>query len=108
MSRKEKRERGAEALHPPAHQHEGGQRLQPGDLRWGRPGVFHDPAHQPVGAVRFQRRGQGVCPDECAERRGGDRDAVLKQQGELRGEQKFFAEAGGGGEEPGGPQAPGT
>lgn len=52
--------------------------------------------------------GQGVCADECAERRGGDRDAVLKQQGELRGEQKFFAEAGRGGEEPGGPQAPGT
>ncbi len=23
-------------------------------LRWGRPGVFHDTAHQPVGAVRFQ------------------------------------------------------
>lgn len=26
---------------------------------------------------------RGVCPDECAERRGGDRDAVLKQQGKL-------------------------
>lgn len=40
---------------------------------------FHDPPHQPVGAFRFQRGGQGVCADECVERRGGDRDALLKQ-----------------------------
>ena len=41
--------------------------------------------HNEKGTEVFQRRGQGVRPDECAERRGGDRDAVLKQQGELRG-----------------------
>ena len=46
-------------------------------------GLFHCEAIQHLCAFRSEYRRKDLCADDCIERRGGDRDAVFKQQGEL-------------------------